>query len=271
MKVKCSIYHCQKPAQTASYCRDHYERRIEPSKSLTKTELREFVIAVSDLVERQLRRPFPRELAPGSADNLTKNALRVLYRETQRWLDTKLRPTLPGASDVWGWWGLMIGPDTRWSQWEALCVQAARTLFGRLLLQPRLPNGTVPDIVPVVRGLKTQRSVFEKQLVTHAPLVIEIKQGALHGPVRPKYGRFADHIEVWFYRWKPRWMRHPESGVRYQTAIEIAGRLDRAGNGRLGRKFRLLPILWRNYELFPHFSSGLTYVTGPGEVSTRKR
>lgn len=267
MKAKCSIYHCRKHAQTASYCSDHYERRIEPPKSLTKIELREFVIAVSDLVENELRRPFPRELALASTpDNLTKNVLRVLYRERQRWLDTKLRPTLPGASDVWaGMAGLIIGTGTRWSQWQALCVQAARTLFGRLLLQPRLPNGSVPDIVPVMRGLKAQRRSSDRPLVTHAPLVVEIKQGVLHTPVRPKYGRFADHIEVWFYRWKPQWMRHLESEIRYQTAIEIAARLERAGNRHLARRFRLLPILWRNYELFLHFSTGLTYVTSRGD------
>jgi len=145
-----------------------------------------------------------------------------------------------------------------WEAWEEVCRIVARSLFGDILIRPRLPNDTVPDIVPCVKGLRMERTRTGGKRLLQAPVIVEVKMGIHHLEVRPKYGQYAKRVELWFYRWQPHWLGHKEGDVIYQSPIELAQRLEKRGVRELAGLLRSLPLLWRNYELLPHYIQGLT-------------
>ena len=57
---------------------------------------------------------------------------------------------------------------------------------------------------------------------------------------------------------KPSWLERLEREVIYLSPVELATRAAEHGASNLATALRTLPILWRNYELLPHYSQGLS-------------
>jgi len=254
MPEKCCIYICRRPAELCGYCLKHYEGDITPYKYLTKQQLLDFIQSVQFILSREFRLSLPVHLTPEPIDTYSKAELRELYRETKRFIDMHLRDRLLRASHIRDRPDLHTGD---WEAWENLCRIVAHTLFGDILVRPRLPNGTMPDIVPCGKGLRIERTRAGSERLVRAPVIIEVKTGIHHSEVLPKYGEFTKRIELWFYRWRPHWLEHREEGVIYQSPIELAQRLEKGGTRQLASLLRSLPLLWRNYELLPHYNQGL--------------
>lgn len=254
MSEKCSIYVCHRPAELCGYCLKHYESDITPYKYLTKQQLLDFIWSVQLILSREFRLSLPSNLIPEPVDAYSKADLRELYRETKRFIDVHLRDRLVRASHLRDRSDLHVGD---WEAWEKLCRIVARTLFSDILVRPRLPNDTMPDIVPCGKGLRIERTHADNVRLVSASVIIEVKMGIHHSEVLPKYGEYAKKVELWFYRWRPHWLGHKEEGIIYQSPIELAQRLEKRGARQLASLLRSLPLVWRNYELLPHYNQGL--------------
>ncbi len=254
--AKCHIYICRRQAALAGYCSRHYESNITPYKYLNKRDLHGFIRCVQRMLEEGLGVSLPESLLSASPDNCSKEELRNHYRDTKRYLDTWIRPAALVHPNVVPYHDLLLGGEL-WQRWERVCMAAAEALFGNILVRPRLSNNAVPDIVPDDENVRKVTTASGAIRVLHAPVIVEVKQGLLYGRIRPKYGGYANRIELWFYRWRPRWRRPRERGVELVSPTELATRLAESGEPGLARVLRLLPILWRNYELLPHYLAGI--------------
>jgi hypothetical protein len=256
MPDKCLIYACPNRAELCGYCQEHYERDITPYESLTKQQLADFIESVQSILS-EFGLSLPKALVSGSMDTLSKADLRGIYRETKRHLDTELRHRLLEAPLVSNYRDLLEPEGYLWQRWERLCIVVATALFGDLLLHPRLPNDAVPDIVPRLDGMTTEHAKSGSTYLPYAPVIVELKQSLLHPEVTCKYGAYGGRIEVWFYRWRPHWLIHREECVVYQSPVDLARRLEAASRGELASTLRSLPLLWRTYELLPHYLKGI--------------
>lgn len=219
---------------------------------LTKREVAACIRAVQDILRDQFSLSLPQRLLPRGAWDKVK--LRLACRETKRHVDTRLRPILLRKC---GAVGLTYG-QAGGEAWEQLSLKLAKALFGDALVHTQLPNNRRPDIVPCLDGIRLEQQAGRAPKLLYAPLVIEVKHSALHAAVGPKYGRYAGRVELWLYRWRPHWRIHREARVTYQSPIELARRVERIGDRSLASVLRDLPLLWRNYELLPHYSRGIT-------------
>lgn len=254
MSGKCLVLSCDRVAEICGYCSECYERDITPYKYLTKQQLLAFIWSVQFILSHEFHLSLPREMIPECEDAYNKAQLRELYRGTKRFVDEHLRLEMFYAPYIREHPEFRIGG---WEAWEKLCRVVAQALFGDVLIRPRLPNNTMPDIAPCVEGLYLEHTHIGSVRLLHAPLIIEVKMGIHHQKVLPKYSGYAEKVELWFYRWQPHWLDHREDGLIYQSPIELACRLDDKGVHDLASLLRGLPLLWRNYELLPHYIRGL--------------
>lgn len=256
MTEKCSVYACRRASYMAGYCEADYERDISPYKHLARGQLRGFIEAVQEILWRNLGLSLPSALIPMEGETVSKPELQLRYREVKRHLDLHLRKTAIRAPQLGPYCRLLGSGIELWQKWEKLTFALARVQFGEIYVRPRLANNRVPDIVPRMDGIRLASSRRDPA-VEWAPMIIEVKQGLLHPSVWPKYGAYAGIVEVWFYRWKPGWLERLEKEVIYLSPVELATRAAERGASSLATALRTLPILWRNYELLPHYSQGL--------------
>jgi hypothetical protein len=252
-KTKCRIYVCNRRPALCGYCREHYERDIRPYSYLTRKQLSAFIEAVQQILEEEFRISLPATVLQSNTAP-SKEQLRVAYQETQRYVDTHLRPALFRKSYLAQRPHLQTGDG---AAWEQISVEVAKALFGQVLLHPRLPNNKRPDIVPRLPGIRLDKRSARPAHLLYAPVVVEAKRSALHGDVRSKYGPHARRVEVWLYGWRPHWRVYREPDVKYQSPIELARRLERGRHRSLASLLRSLPLLWRDYQLLPHYLRGL--------------
>lgn len=255
---ECGIWVCKRRAQIRGYCAEHYDKMIEPPQHLTKDRLLEFMHIVRDMLITEYGVDLPRNLVPASVHDVSKIDLRERYKRLCKLVDSRYSRRLWTYERKNGL-GEFAKPDG--VSWERLCLRIAQVLYGEVLYHPRLPNGSIPDFVPVLQGIQSTTSRSGSVQVSFAPLIVEAKYSLLAPEVRQKYRRYCKRVEVWLFRWKPNWLQYRRPSNRivvYVPASDLAKRVAKKGDADLARLLRCLPILWGTWEIVGHYAEGFS-------------
>ena len=263
MAQKCIIYFCQGRARISGYCSLHYDRHITPPNSLTKANVLNFMVSIQQILSAEWGMNLPRGLVPSSLTELSKDELVGRYKALWRILDTRIVPRLRAQARAEGfgpvvkadpWWTW----DPPWETWEKLCLRVGRILYGEVLYHPMLPNGQIPDLVPILAGIQTERAPSGATHVIFAPLIVDAKFTISSASKElADYGQYCQRLEIWFFRWREHWLARRNAKVGYLSGHELATACHKRDQPELARLLRCLPLLWGEYKMAPLYGHGV--------------
>lgn len=141
--------------------------------------------------------------------------------------------------------------------WERLCLAVAKVLYRDVIYHPVLPNGQIPDYVPLLRGVEVETGWPSRPHVRYAPVIIDAKFSISSARKElVDYGPYCDRLEIWFFRWRPNWLDRRAPRVTYRSAYDLAAQVQRTGNESLATFLRRLPLLWGFYGMVALYAYG---------------
>ncbi len=246
MARKCRIYVCKGRAKIQGYCPVHYDRIITPPQSLTRTKLFRFMTSLEQALSAEFGMSLRKWMVPSSPEGLSKDELRDRYKMLRRLLDGRIVPKLRAQAKR-GSFRPFAEPT--WEAWEQLCLTVGRILYRDVLVHPILPNGQIPDIVPVLDGLRMENGPGGAIRVTFAPVIVDAKFSISSARKElVDYGPYCRELQIWFFRWKPHWLKRRSPTIIYLSGHELAEAVMQKGQPDLAKFLRGLPLLWNNFH-----------------------
>lgn len=192
---QCRVFRCTSPVAIRGFCLEHYDRHITPPKNRPRRRLLEFMQSVQRMLEVEYGLRFPRGLVPSTVAEVSKQEMRLRYKEVHRILDTYITKRVRASARREGFASFA---EPALGLWEEVCVTIARELFGEVVVHPVLPNRQIPDIVPMLPGVRATRSPEGTVHVERAPLIVDAKYSMARFPdVVRDYGPYCDRLDVW--------------------------------------------------------------------------
>lgn len=197
----------------------------------------------------------PKGLVPTSATEVSKAEMQRRFKELWWHLDSRLVPKLRMQAKQEGF-GTFADP--RQATWEQVCLAVAQALYGEVLYHPILPNGQIPDFVPVLKGVRMKQAASGAVHVSFAPLIADAKFSMTSEREALKdYSPYCQRVEIWNLRWEPHRLAWRTPRIEYLTGYELAVALAQKGQSGLVALVRRLPLLWGEYPMADFYGHGI--------------